>query len=205
VSRRRGSRRRGDRSRAGALGFAGWIFADLTLALLIVFMVSTPEDLVSAGPNPNPTPTVSPKPTLTTKPTPKPTPTRRPTPSPTPNYSIRPLDQKIVILDPVPADFAGIHRRDTGAQEAFLSAFDQALRQQAAGDPSLLNRPAGFVLVYGYAPLQNLGVGKQAAADVYGLLVDRRPQFRQARTTPDAGNWYGGSTGQIRIYAWFYV
>jgi hypothetical protein len=48
-------------------------------------------------------------------------------------------------------------------------------------------------------------VGKQAAADVYALLLDQRPQFRQARTTPDPGNWTGGSIGQIKIYAWFYV
>ena len=69
--------------RADTFGLAGWLFADLLLALAILFAASSGFGIARAA-APTPTPTPSPTPT---RPTPTPTPTPSPSPSPSPSQA----------------------------------------------------------------------------------------------------------------------
>jgi len=148
----------------------GWLFADLLLGLMIIFLVAipgTPGALVTperrdptrearilaltqtarALPSPtiSRTPLQTPTPSRTPTPSPTPTPSRTPTPSPTPTtIPIRTLEQRSVefVFQVAVGPFS---RRD----RAETNRVREAIRRDLA---SLKGKKAGFVLTFSRAP-----------------------------------------------------
>ena len=67
-----------------AFSLAGWLIADLMLALAVLFLAASPGGAIVASPGPSASASPSPTPTPTPTPTPGTSPTPTPTPSPTP-------------------------------------------------------------------------------------------------------------------------
>ena len=84
--------------RSDLFSIAGWLFADLMLALTLIFLASStqasPPPTVTTVPSPTPTPTVTP--TLT------PVPSRTLTPTGTPTSSLTPSPTRTLVPSPTP-------------------------------------------------------------------------------------------------------
>lgn len=101
-------------------GAAGWLFADLLLALAMIFLVANSVGNVRPAPTPTPTPTV--------------------TPSPTPIPKLPVLDLHYIVV---------IVQVDYGALESGDPAAIQSVEQQVRAAPALNGRHAGLVLTFG--------------------------------------------------------
>src|SRR5947209_782920 len=112
---------------------SGWLFADLLLALVVIFLAA---NTVGVKPQPIPTPTPTPTPTATATPTPTPTPTAI-TPTPLPRLE---LSKNRVIVS---IDANGLLNNTPGA----INDLKQKIRAQAL----LRGRTAGLVIAYGGA------------------------------------------------------
>jgi biopolymer transport protein ExbD len=108
----------------------GWLFADLLLALAMLFLVA--NTITTPRPTPTPTPTTRPKPT------PTPTPTPRPTPTPILRLETKP--QRITIT----VDSQGLIANSSTAVAD--------VKQKIQAQTSLQGRRAGLVIVYSGAP-----------------------------------------------------
>lgn len=137
---------------------SGWLFADLLLGLMIIFLVSTPGSppvptpTVTPSPTPTSTPTVTPSPSPLPTVTPSPTPTSSPTvtPSPTPLPTITPSPLPILSLNQQPEKFE--FRADvSGLLNGNPTELDR-LRQEIRGTMSrLTGQRAGIILTFGTA------------------------------------------------------
>ena len=146
-------------------GLAGWLLADLSLALAILFAASalpgvSPDTAVAASPSPSatprPSPTPSPRPTSTVVPTPTP----MPTPSPCVRTAVLRKHQVIVR-----ADRSG----RTPPGKRLLSAFSKYRGHQV-----------GLLLTFGHGP--NPAAGRKIAAGVNRLLKAKLAQQVTDRT-----------------------
>jgi hypothetical protein len=135
--------RRDSRPSPALFGAAGWLFADLLLALAMIFLVTnTAGHLSAAAPTPLP---------AHATPTPKPT-------------ALPALDLTPIVLT-VSVDYAQLHAGDPAA----LAAVEGQLR----GDRRLAGRRAGLVLIFGGVQGATEGAGLQAAQDIATLLLSR--------------------------------
>lgn len=117
---------------------SGWLFADLFLALAVIFLsANTGGITLLATVTPTPTPTVIPTPTVAPTPMPMPSPTVTPTPAPRLE-----LAKHRVTLPNI--DTAGL-LNDT--QSAITD-----LQNQVKSQSFLNQRTVGLVIVYGGAP-----------------------------------------------------
>lgn len=137
--------REGQDARPGPafFGMTGWLFADLLLALAVIFLVA---NTVAHVPAPPPTPT--------------PTPLATATPAP-PNV----LDLDYIIVQLTQVDYAGLHQKNPGAIEA--------IERQIITDPRLMGKCAGLVLSFGGSVGESNGIGTQAATDVDEIVLPR--------------------------------
>jgi hypothetical protein len=127
----------------------GWLFADLLLALAMIFLVA---NSVAHVPAPPPTPTPTPAPTLT------PSPTATPAP-------LNVLDLNYIEVSITQVDYAKLHQKDPGVIEAIES--------QIIANSRLKGRCAGLVLTFGGSAGNSNGVGTQAADDVDNIILPR--------------------------------
>jgi hypothetical protein len=121
----------------------GWLFADLLLALAVIFLVANSVAHVPAPPS-----------------IPTPTPVATATPAPLPvldlNYIEVPLTQ---------VDYAKLHQKDPSAIAA--------IEEQIIANPNLAGKCAGLVLTFGGSAGDSNGVGTQAANDVDKIILPR--------------------------------
>jgi len=129
------------------MGSVGWLFADLLLALSMLFLLANTISL--------------PKPPLVhaQKPTAKATSTLKPTPTPPPH-----LEQNYhpftITIDP-----NKLFSNDAGERNAVI--------QQVEAQQFLNNRHAGLIVAYGGAPTDNdIGTAFKISDAIYGILLD---------------------------------
>ena len=126
-----GPRGRDDRPSPVLFGAAGWLFADLLLALAIIFLVANSVGQVTI---------------------PKPTPTTYVAPTPTPTPSICGIEQNPgASLTLAVGNDGGLRNNDGGAEAAFAAQVHSAMAKYAG-------RTAGLVQVYGGSYNGNLDV-----------------------------------------------
>lgn len=118
-------------------GSAGWLFADLLLALAMIFLVANSVGHVQQPTPPTPTPTL--------------------TPSPTPVPKLPVLDLNYIKVT-VRVDYAALH---SGNRAAI-----QDVERQVRNVSGLSGRRAGLVLTFGGSAGDSNGLGLQAAKDV---------------------------------------
>lgn len=129
----------------------GWVFADLLLALAMLFLLANTFGI--------------PKPTKP-KPTPTPIPTMIPTPSPTHNALL--LQQHRWTLTLSVDNPNSLQNGDTGAK----AALSQEIRAKITG-MHLQSRRAGFAIVYGGAHDDGqIGEAEAIAQQTYNVLDD---------------------------------
>lgn len=126
---------------------SGWLFADLLLALVVIFLAANTLG-IKLQPTPTPTPGVTPTPTLSL-----------PTPTPTPQR----LDFKYHRISLQNVDYNGLLANSQSA----INTVEQMIRSQ----PSLQGQSVGLAIVYGGAPTDNDISQAYAIADkVRGIL-----------------------------------
>lgn len=172
------------------VSLSGWVYADLLLGLMVLFLVSmrgvSPEQLVPPSPTPTatatatltPTATRSPVPTLSSSPSPTSTSTATRTQTPTPTATQTPtptmtLQAFVVGLNPTPyrvtlrVSPALIPGIIAGRSDVLATAQAQ-LRKQLSYCFRSMKGQAGMVLAFGSNPDPN--VGNRLAAIVTSLL-----------------------------------
>lgn len=137
---------------------AGWLFADLFLALAIIFISSSNTSGIKALVSTTPTPTQ-----IIVTPTSSPTPTPVVTPSPSPLPRLE-LNKRRVILA----------NMDTGGLLAGTQTATNDLDQRINNQEFLQGREVGLVIVYGGAPddvsIGNAqGVAQKVMDDLHSL------------------------------------
>lgn len=130
-------RERDERPSPAFFGAAGWLFADLLLALAMIFLVANSR----ADIKPLPTPVVSP--TIT------------PSPTPLPKPPVLDLHYITVIVH---VDYGALSSGDPGT----IAKVEQQIRSVA----KLQGRRAGLVLTFGGSQGTSEGTGLQAAKDL---------------------------------------
>lgn len=169
-------------SRVDLLGLVGWVFADLLLALLVVFLGTQPGD-PSAGADA--TSTTSTSTTTTTAP-------------PTTTTTTPPGVDKEFVCIRVNTDPGLLNGPGGEAKDGYLSLLAADLRNKLE-ERQLLDREAGVVLSFGSSPEGNPDLGKTIAQNYNELVLSRIPQvFGGAATRPF---WGGGveATGSIEL------
>jgi len=128
---------------------SGWIFADLLLALAVLFLAAN-----TGGVKPHPIPTPTPIVVATSTPTP----TLAPTQEPRLDFN----SQRITLLN---VDYVGLLNNSPQA----INDVEQRIRAQ----PVLQNRSVGLAIVYGGAPTDNdIGQAFDVADKVYAILKE---------------------------------
>lgn len=161
-----------------AFGLAGWLFADLLLALTVLFLAASPPGVASVVATPSPSPMATP--------TPRPTPTASPTPSPSPSPTActsTVLLRKHIVN--VPARRAGVRATDAAIKKAF-SKFKE--------------KQVGLLLTFVHGSTPGAGVG--AAKDVNRLISKAFPQAVNKSTVKEAYFNNAGSVGNVRFVAY---
>lgn len=161
-------------------GAAGWLFADLLLALAMLFLVAN-----SVGSYPPPAPT----------PTPRPTPTITPTSPPV----ICGLNPHSITVPLTVGNDGALRVSDPGAEGAFASQAKGALAQYSG-------KVAGFVEVFG-GSTGSISDGVNLANGAIGgleILARQGYIFRTGKTTFQA--LYGGnlSPNQVQLVIFFF-
>ena len=127
---------------------SGWVFADLLLALAILFMAAN---------------TLGVKPPSTPKahvPTPTPTPTITPTPTPKPEPALEQTAHRIILTN---VDFNGLLNDSPQAVNDF--------KQRIRGQSFLTNRSVGITIGYAGAPTDNdISQADTIVNKFYGIL-----------------------------------
>jgi hypothetical protein len=132
---------------------SGWLFADLLLALAVIFLTST--NVIAVRPIPTPTPTVTPSPTPI--PSPTPTPTVVPTAAPQPRLELNKHRLQLTV------DSNGLLNDSPSA----IANLQQQVRQQAF----LRGRTVGLVIAYGGALADDqIASAQQIATKVMNAL-----------------------------------
>lgn len=161
-------------------GAAGWLFADLLLALAMLFLVAN-----SVGTYPKPAPT----------PTPLPTATRAPTPPP----AICGLNPHSITIMLTISNDGALRAGDSGAEAAFASEAKGQLAQYAG-------KVAGFVEVFG-GSVGSISDGVNLANGAIGgldMLARQGYIFSLDKTTFQA--LYGGDLqpNQVQLVIFFF-
>jgi hypothetical protein len=126
---------------------SGWLFADLLLALAVIFLAAN-----TVGIKPKPIPTPTPRPIVS------PTPTQTPTPTPEPRLDF--AYHRITLTN---VDFNGLLNNSSSA----INDVEQQLRSQNV----LHGRSVGLAIVYGGAPTDGDITQAFAISDkVYAIL-----------------------------------
>lgn len=135
----------------------GWLFADLLLALAMLFLIA--NTIAPARPVLIPTPT----------PTPRLTPTRAPTPTPTPNALLLDQDRVTLQIDNINPDGLSASPADAGS----VSDLKQKIQAQVTAK-GLQGRRAGIAIAYGGVGSNPSGPqidqGTSVATEVYKVL-----------------------------------
>lgn len=130
----------------------GWLFADLLLGLMVIFLVSAPGAPLpqpkTSTPTPTLTPTVTSTPTATPTQTVTPPPTSTPTVSPTPSPTATPVP--ILSLEQTPVSFAFRVNPDAFLDQR-ANEIDRVLQEIRDRLAPLNGRRAGIVLSFGNA------------------------------------------------------
>lgn len=137
--------RKARRSGEVLFGSAGWLFADLMLALVMMLFLAT---AISAS-------NATPKPAL-------PTPTPPPTTTTTPPVTTAPPQQPRLLPDPIPLDVTGDVEGLLRNDHAAIVDMRQKVRKKLA--KRLASKRAAIVLTFGPAPSGDIGRGVDAAA-----------------------------------------
>lgn len=169
---------RGGSGRAGRsdpLGIVGWVFADMLLALVLVFMGTQPGD-PTAGTRP---------PTTTTTTTTQPTTTTLPTTTTTP----RGVDREYVCIR-VQTDPRRMGSAAAPGDEAYLASLAEELRRLLAVT-GMEGREAGVVLSFGVSTTPGPG---RATAEAYNALVLKR--LPEVFGSSAARGFWDGTPGQ---------
>lgn len=176
-------RRRG--TQIGLFALGGWLFADMMLALSVLFIASSsfalPES--TSTPTVTPTPTLSPTPSHTATVTQTPTvpPTLTPTPSPTVTPTPTPTPEPTHTPPPTPCAV-------TVSPSRIKEEFDGGSGPQGDPSPEVLRErfaqysgsQAGIVITFGRG---GQSVGEARAARVNGVLRQQLPEIFTGRTT----------------------
>jgi hypothetical protein len=155
--------------RAGATHLAGWVFADLTLVILLLVLVMTPAQPVAEG-RPEPS-----APSITAS-----------SPPPTPKPSgVEPSQSPVLELEEVPkirlavpnADLVSAAGPRRSAEATLVRNLDAELSRRG-----LTGRQAGLLLVFGAAPTPGFqdSVGRRSAERA-SQAIKRQPGFRNAK------------------------
>lgn len=177
--------RRPTRENPGQLLLAGWLFADLLLALVIIMLGSMVGPSATAGTETTPSPTPSPTSTLALA-----SPSPNASPSPTPTASELPgISQKPQVLE-----FAV----NTAALRSSASARAELGRRIRDATQEFNGKRAGIVLIWGYDP--SLGIGVSTAETVKPLLRKWRPLMFSDAATRQLGNTGGSNKVKLDIY-----
>lgn len=124
---------------------AGWLFADLLLALAVIFLTANTVGVFHPAPTPTPTPI--------------PTPTPTPTPTPLPR-----LETGAVTLN-LTVDWGGLTQTPPAASAS------QGVIAQVLKAPALKGRRAGLVIAYGGTPDESgVGTAKLVAKATMAIL-----------------------------------
>ncbi|MGW4942351.1 hypothetical protein ACWEOZ_12285 [Actinoplanes sp. NPDC004185] len=158
-------------TRSGAAHLAGWVFADLTLVVLLIVLVMTPPRPVAQGAHPAPSkpPTAAPSAEATPQPS-KAEPSQPP---------VLQLDEVPKIRISVPnADLVAGGTRASAAANKLTSELKASLAAQG-----LTKRQAGLLLTFGAAPTANFqgGVARRSAERANQVIL-RLQGFRTAKT-----------------------
>jgi hypothetical protein len=167
-------------------GGAGWLFADLMLALAVAFLVA---DTVSTAPPPSPPKAAHPRSAARHRPT--------PTPSASPSGPALDLGYITAILTISPASL------QAGSAQAKAS-----VRTQVARISGLTGRRAGLVLLFaGDLNPDNpadynaaISLDKKMARVLAGLSIDGRPVFQVAVYRDFANYGSEPDTVELNIY-----
>jgi len=176
-------RSRDERPTPVLFGAAGWLFADLLLALAMLFLVA---NSVGTYPKPRPTPT----PTLYVA----------PTPTPTPPPLICGIDQKPDYSQVfTTADPFGLSAKNGGAEQVFANQVLGTLGPNAS-------RTAGLVQVYGGSFNGNFDV--QDGLNLANGAIDglQHSHFRYAPSETLFQAFWGGQLGgnQVEVVVFFF-
>lgn len=174
----------------------GWLFADLLLATMVIFLVATPG---SPAPTPTPVPTrtapvgvaTTPTPQITPTPIPSPAPTPRPSPSATILATLSPRQTATaaaaatpvatvcvpsIVLVPIdgviPAGPAGADPSDAQLKDVFAQYFQKLQQQRSI---------VGLIYAYGHEPDATRGAGTDRAQRVMDRLKTLFPDVFPAR------------------------
>lgn len=158
--------------RSDPLGIVGWVFADMLLALVLVFMGTQPGD---------PTAGVAPAATTTT--------TTTTTPAVTTTTMPRGVDREYICLR-VQTDPRRLGSPGAPGDDAYLALLTEELRFLLAGT-GMADREAGVVLSFGVSTTPGPG---RATAEAYNeLILKRLPEVFGASAV--RGFW-DGTPGQ---------
>ena len=174
--------------RSSATHLAGWVFADLTLVVLLLVLVMTPARPVEPPEQPPSSPPTTPP--ATTKP-PAAVPTHPP---------VLELDEVPKITIAVPNDdlLAG-GARGKAAADGLVSKLNQQLAEER-----LTGRQAGLLLTFGAAPSADYqsNVGRRSAERANELIKSNVPKFGSAKTR---AYWtYGSEPEFVEIEIFFF-
>lgn len=173
---------------------AGWLFADLFLGLIVVFM-ATAQVPPKMGPSPTPTfyetLTSIPSPSITPKPLPSvPVSTSLP-----PGLDVQPFTFNIEIF--IMPDFLA---RNEEAIQDFIRQVDKKLGGKKT-------QKAGLVITLGYH--RQISVGLQLAQTANDLLISKFPNTFSSATTVTKSFWYTSDeihpSGTLRFEIYFYT
>jgi hypothetical protein len=171
---------RRDRSSHNNTITVGWLFADLLLALAMIFLIAN---------------TTNSAPKIVAKATPTPIPTATLSPTPTPIPRLETSYQPFVIL----IDSEGLLNGDQ-------NAINQ-VKQQIRAQHFLQGRNAGLVIVYGGAPTtDDIETAKKVASRVYDVMRSLGKEhfaFSRASYYDPLFN-LGASTDEITIHVFLF-
>lgn len=169
----------------------GWLFADLLLGALIIFMVSMPGFSEAVTPEPMPTLTPTATPAATETPTPEPNPEETPTATPTPRPPCLITIAQEKHVRELPAN------RGAGGPVPTVEQF-RAIAQEFQG------QTLGLALVYAYAP--NVVRGQDLARDVSQRMQQADGNVFGATAIYEPLAWQDANatnTGRVRLEMFF--
>lgn len=155
---------------------AGWLFADLLLMLFLAAFTSLPAPPIVRAAHPGHT--------------------AKPTPSPTPTVPPRVLAQQPQTFTITDVSPASVVSSDEATRSAAITKLLGELRTQLA-DRGLRGRQAGFVIVFAYAPIDNIGQAISAANSVVDTLKAKESQFSGVA---GLGYWSGSAGFEFKIF-----
>ena len=179
---------------------SGWLFADLLLGLMMIFLVAAPPAELpplpttpTATATPTNTPTLTPTPTLTATPTNTPVPTVAPTPAPRIVLSREPRRYLFENIN-----VAVLLSRNSQARQ---NERDRLIAEIKSKLQPLQGKQAGIVLTFGR--LSNDGLATSLSAEFNSLLREAMPTVFDINTTTK--NYIDGQYGnqnavEIEVY-----